>query len=200
MLKIGLTGGIGSGKTTIAKIFEELGTPIYYADIEAKKILCTDIIKSRIRDKWGSTLFFENGNINKAELANIVFNDNTELQFLNSIIHPQLMKDFEYWAKNKELQNNNYVIMEAAILFEAGFHLDVDKVVCISAPEDERIKRVMARDNVTKDQVISRIKSQWPQDKIIEISDYEIKNSENDLILKPISLLHELFSKQLKKS
>jgi len=195
MLKIGLTGGIGSGKTTIAKIFEKLGTPIYYADIEAKKILITDSVKLRIRDKWGDGIFYDNGDIDKAALANIVFNSKSELQFLNTIIHPKLMQDFEKWAKQKEIEQHKYVIMEAAILFEAGFHLDVDNVVCVSAPTDERIKRVMKRDNTTKEQVESRMNSQWPQDKVIEISDYEIKNYDSNMILKSITSLHELFSK-----
>jgi len=195
MLKIGLTGGIGSGKTSVAKVFANLGCPIFFADDQAKKILITDAVKYDLNSQWGSDVFFENGEVDKAALANIVFNDSKELQKLNTFIHPKLMDAFNKWAAEQDKLGHKYVIMEAAILFEAGFHMDVDKTVCVTAPTEERISRVMNRDNTSKEQVESRMNSQWPQDKLIGISDYEIKNSNSDMVLKPIIKLHSVFSR-----
>ncbi len=195
MVKIGLTGGIGSGKSTVARAFEKLGVPVFYADDQAKQILSTDAVKQDLKRQWGEKVFFDNGDVDKAALAQIVFSEAEELQKLNGFIHPKLMQAFEQWAKEKELLKNKYVIMEAAILFEAGFHMDVDKTICVSAPNAERIERVMLRDKVSQEQVESRINSQWPQDKLIGISDYEIQNSNNDMILESIIELHNIFSK-----
>lgn len=193
MLKIGLTGGIGSGKTTIANVFSALGIPVFFADDEAKKVLITNRVKKKLYNKWGNNVFFDNGDIDKASLAEIVFSNSNELKYLNSIIHPEMLLNFEKWVAEKKAQNFNYVILEAAILFDAGFHKYVDKTICVSAPDKERIKRVINRDDVTKEQVKSRINSQWLQGRIIDISDYEILNSEEDMVLEQILKLHNVF-------
>ncbi|MCK5845871.1 MAG: dephospho-CoA kinase [Bacteroidales bacterium] len=193
MLKIGLTGGIGSGKTTIANVFSALGIPVFFADDEAKKVLITNRVKKKLYNKWGNNVFFDNGDIDKASLAEIVFSNSNELKYLNSIIHPEMLLNFEKWVAEKKAQNFNYVILEAAILFDAGFHKYVDKTICVSAPDEERIKRVINRDDVTKEQVKSRINSQWLQGRIIDISDYEILNSEEDMVLEQILKLHNVF-------
>lgn len=193
MLRIGLTGGIGSGKTTVAKIFAKLNVPIFYGDDEAKKILISNNVKQMLKEEWGEEVFYDNKDVNKAALANIVFNDVVELQKLNGIIHPELLNKFDKWAKDKENEGYKYVILEAAILFEAGFQAFVNKTICVSATDEERIERVLKRDKATREQVISRMKNQWPQKKVIEISDYEIKNSSSDMILETIANLHNLF-------
>ena len=194
MLKIGLTGGIGSGKSTVAKAFVNLGVPVFYADNQAKKILCSNAVKENLREQWGSSVFFDNGDVNKAALAKIVFNDSKELKILNSFIHPKLMEAFNKWASEKEKSQNKYVIMEAAILFEASFDKNVDKTICVSAPLNNRIERVIKRDNVIKADVIARMNSQWSQEEVIAKSNYEIKNADEDMILDSIIKLHYSFS------
>ncbi len=194
MLKIGLAGGIGSGKSTVAKVFVNLGVPVFYADNQAKKILCSNAVKENLREQWGSSVFFDNGDVNKAALAKIVFNYSKELEILNSFIHPKLMEAFNKWASEKEKSQNKYVIMEAAILFEAGFDKNVDKTICVSAPLNHRIERVIKRDNVIKEDVIARMNNQWSQEEVIEKSNYEIKNADEDMILDSIIKLHYSFS------
>ncbi len=193
MLKVGLTGGIGSGKSTVARVFEKLGTPIFYADYEAKIILSSEQVKNKLLNQWGDIVFFDDGEVNKAALANIVFNNADELQLLNNFIHPLLILEFEKWTNKHIMADTRYVILEAAILFGAGFHMLVDKTICVTALDEQRINRVRSRDNATEDQVKSRMNSQWPQDKVAEISDFVINNSDGDMILESIITLHKTF-------
>ncbi len=193
MLKIGLTGGIGSGKSTVARVFEKLGTPIFYADDEAKKVLLSDEVKKNLFNHWGDVVFFSDGDVNKAALANIVLNNADELQILNNFIHPLLITEFEKWTNKHIMSDTRYIILEAAILFGAGFHMLVDKTICVTARDDQRIKRVRSRDNASEEQVESRMNSQWPQNKVAEISDFEINNSDGDMILESIITLHKTF-------
>ena len=170
---IGLTGGIGSGKSTIANFFKEFGVPVYIADDQAKKIMQTDEIVRAIKTTFGAELF-ENHVLNRAKLAEIVFKDAEKLAQLNSIVHPAVKKDFDLWLT----QNNNYqfVIYEAAILFESGRYKDCDIIITVTAPEEVRINRVLKRDNTTREHVLSRIKMQWNDEKRISRSNFIINN------------------------
>ncbi len=179
MLKIGLTGGIGSGKTTVAKIFELLGINVYYADIRAKKLLNSFELRPKITKIFGD--IYKNGLLDKKKLAEIVFNDKNKLQQLNKIVHPAVERDFELWCKNKIA--NHYIIKEAAILFESGSHKYLDKIIMVFAPEDVRINRVCKRDNTTREKVIARIKNQWSDEEKIKLSDFVIKNYGNNLVI-----------------
>ncbi|PXY43834.1 dephospho-CoA kinase [Flavobacterium hydrophilum] len=170
---IGLTGGIGSGKTTIANYFEEKGVPVYIADNEAKKLMQSKLIIEEIKSVFGETVF-ESEVLNRAKLAEIVFGNSDKLNQLNSIIHPAVKKDFEAWLqKNK---NYDYVIYEAAILFESGRYKDCDIVITVTAPEEVRIERVIKRDKTTKEQVLNRMKMQWKDEERIVKSNYVINN------------------------
>ena len=142
---IGLTGGIGSGKTTIAKHIEQLGIPVYIADIEAKKILETKIIIDRISDAFGHDIL-ENQKIDRKKLSKVVFENPEKLKTLNSIIHPEVAKHFKNWVQ--ENQNHQIVVKEAAILFESGSYKNCDKVILVTAPKETRIQRVINRDNI----------------------------------------------------
>ncbi len=195
MLKLGLTGGIGSGKSTVAKIFESLGIPVFYADDEAKKFLIDIRIKNKLRAIFGSNIFDSNNNVNKAALAQIVFSDSSQLQLLNTLIHPLLLREFANWAKIKEKQNYPYVVIEAAILFEAHFNKDVDKTLSIIADTEDRIKRVIKRDSVNREQVLARINNQWSDKQRAKKSDFVIDNSNNKMILASIIDLHNRFNK-----
>ncbi|TPG45035.1 dephospho-CoA kinase [Flavobacterium pectinovorum] len=171
---IGLTGGIGSGKTTIANFFKEMGVPVYIADDEAKKVMQSESIVKEIKTAFGGELF-ENYILNRAKLAEIVFNNAAELAKLNAIVHPAVKKDFEIWLlKQKKYQ---YVVYEAAILFESGRYKDCDVIVTVTAPEEIRIERVLKRDNTTREQVLSRMKMQWNDEKRISLSNFVINNS-----------------------
>lgn len=173
---IGLTGGIGSGKTTIAKLFKAEGSPVYIADEEAKKIMQLPETIHKIKTIFGQEII-ENQQINKKKLSEIVFNNPEKLKELNAIIHPLVKKHFDDWVKN---QKSLFVIKEAAILFESGSYAYCDKIITVTASEETRIKRVMKRDNCTKEAVLERINNQWSDAQKISKSDYVIVN--NDLI------------------
>ncbi len=187
MIKVGLTGGIGSGKTITSTVFEKLGVPVFYADEEAKKLLSKDreVIR-QLRDRFGDDIFDENG-INKASLASIIFNDRDALDDVNKIIHPKVRRDFASWA---EQQISAYVIMEAAILFESGGHKNMDKTILVYAPEQLRIQRVIKRDDVTEEEVRSRMRNQEKDEDKIEKADWVIYNDDTQMVLPQIIEIH----------
>jgi dephospho-CoA kinase len=188
MLKIGITGGIGSGKTTVAKVFETLGIPVYYADDEAKRIMNEDsALKKKITVSFGNESY-ENGKLNRAYLASVVFNNNYKLDLLNSIVHPATIKDAEQWMQNK---NTAYALKEAALLFESGAAENLDYVIGVTAPQHLRIKRVMERDSVTRDEVLKRINRQIEEDIKIKLCDFVIINDEQQLVISQVLTLHE---------
>ena len=189
MLKLGLTGGIGSGKSTVARVFESLGAPVYYADIQAKKLYNRQDIKSAVSRLFGEKVFDSRGELDKAALAAVVFADKTQLEKLNSLIHPKLEEDFRQWVKILPAETP-YIVKEAAILFEAGFDKNVDKVLSISAPEEERIQRVMKRDKVSRQQVLDRISKQWTDTEREKRADYVIFNGNDRMILNEILRIH----------
>ena len=170
---IGLTGGIGSGKTTIANYFQEMGVPVYIADNGARNVMQSEDIVKQIKTTFGDDLF-ENNILNRAKLAEIVFNDKSKLEQLNNIVHPAVEKDFEVWL----LQHTNYayVIYEAAILFESGRYKECDVVITVTAPKELRIERVIKRDNTTREHVLSRMDMQWNDEKRISGSNFVINN------------------------
>lgn len=193
MIKLGLTGGIGSGKTSAAKVFEALGVPVFYADDEAKKFLHNDKVKDKLRLLFGNGIFNSENNILRGELAKIVFSDSLKLEKLNSLIHPLLLDEFDSWSLKMQALNHQLIVMEAAILFEANFFSKVDKVLTITANIEDRINRVMARDSVQREQIIARMNHQWKDEERVALSDYVIDNSDNKLMLKAIiDLLEEI--------
>ena len=170
---IGLTGGIGSGKSTIAKEFAARGIPVYNSDDEAKKLIATNAqLRQRITETFGENAYV-NGQYNKAYIAQIVFNDANQLAQLNAIVHPALALHFQQWAK---AQHTPYVIKEAAILFESGSYKDCDFIITVVAPEDLRIARVIARDHCTEAQVKVRMAQQWTDAQRIALSNAVIEN------------------------
>ena len=172
---IGLTGGIGSGKTTIANHLKSLGIPVYNSDEQAKKILyLPETIKS-LKSVFGNSIF-SNNLLDKEKLSQLVFNNQEQLKFLNQIIHPKVKIDFQKWL----IANNNspLVIKEAAILFESGSYKDCDAVISISAPQEIRIQRVIERNHVNYDEVMSRINNQWTDEMREKKSDYVIDNQD----------------------
>jgi len=170
---IGLTGGIGSGKSTIANYFKSLGVPVYIADDEAKKILFLPEVIQEITTTFGESVLTD-GTPNKAKLANVVFNNPEKLTKLNGIIHPKVAQHFKWWLK----ENNGkiFVLKEAAILFESGSYKDCDSIILVTAPKEIRIARVMQRDGISREKVLNRIENQWNEDKKAALSNYIINN------------------------
>ena len=170
---IGLTGGIGSGKTTVANYFKSFGIPIYIADDEARKIMKSADIIEAIKNSFGDAIF-ENEILNRDKLAKIVFNNPKKLEKLNNIVHPAVKNHFEQWLMQN--QSAPYVIYEAAILFESGRYKDCDLIVTVVAPIESRIERVIKRDNSTRELVLKRINAQWTDEERILKSDFIIEN------------------------
>lgn len=191
MIKVGLTGNIGSGKSTVASVFKSLGVPVFYADIEARKVLLDDKVIEILADSFGKSIL-EGEEVNRAKLAAVVFNDNKALETLNSIIHPKVRQALMNWMETKH--DYKYIIQEAAILFESGFYQFFDKNIVVSCPEDVAVKRVMERDGVTKLDVISRIKNQWTEAEKIKLANYTILNDGNNLIIPQILSIHKKLS------
>ena len=183
MKKIGLTGGIGVGKTFVSEIFQKMGYSVFLADLHAKKCIHeSDDLKNEIKKKFGNEIY-QKGVLQKNRLADIVFNDTKKLQELNNLVHPFVQRHFEAWCKN---QQSKFVIKEAAILFESEAHKGLDGVICVSAPFQKRIERVMKRDNCTKEDVIKRIENQMPQEKKEKLSDFVILNNDKKELLPQI--------------
>jgi len=183
MKKIGLTGGIGVGKTFVSEIFQKMGYSVFLADLHAKKCMHeSDDLKTEIKQNFGNEIY-KKGVLQKNRLSNIVFNDTKKLQELNSLVHPFVQRRFEDWCKN---QQSKFVIKEAAILFESEAHKGLDGVICVSAPFQKRIERVMKRDNCTKEDVIKRIENQMPQEKKEKLSDFVILNNDKKELLPQI--------------
>lgn len=186
--RLGVTGGIGSGKTTVCRIFRVLGVPVFVADTEARDIMENEPeIRSAINLITGKDLYVT-GTLDRKELARIIFNRPELLRRVNGAVHPAVLKRFEEWADAAAVP---YVIMESAILFEAGADSLVDRVVTISAPVEERISRVMGRNDLTREEVIRRINNQLEDEEREEQSYYIINNSDNEMIIPEILKIHE---------
>lgn len=191
MLKIGLTGGIGSGKSTVAKIFETLGIPVYYADAEAKRLMnSSETLKKVIRQNFGEATY-ENDQLNRKYLAGIVFNNPEKLELLNALIHPVTINDAEQWMQQ---QSAPYSIKEAALLFESGAAENLDFIVGVYAPQALRIKRVMKRDGLTADEIMKRINRQVNEEMKMKLCDFVITNDEQELLIPQVLKLHQHFS------
>jgi dephospho-CoA kinase len=194
-LKLGVTGGIGSGKTSVCKVFSVLGVPVFSADHAARIIIDSDEhIKNAINSIAGADLY-SNGCLDRTALATLIFNNNTLLTKVNSLVHPVVFNHFAIWEKN---QTAPYIIMEAAILFESGASKLVDKVATIVASEEERLNRVVLRSKLSRQQVLERMRNQLDDESRIRLSDYIIYNSENDMIIPAILKIHENIMANLK--
>ncbi|GAA4302870.1 dephospho-CoA kinase [Aestuariibaculum suncheonense] len=188
MKVVGLTGGIGSGKTTVAKAFEALGIPVYIADLEAKKLMVTsEVIKTKLVELFGEEVYLDN-ELNKPFIANIIFNDKTYLQKMNAIVHPEVHKHFDAW---KLKQKAPYVIKEVAILFENGGNKQCDLVITVTAPLELRIERLLKRDNTTKEKIEAIMKNQWSDEDKIALSDFVVNNVNLEKTKAQVVRIHE---------
>jgi dephospho-CoA kinase len=191
MLKVGITGGIGSGKTTVCKIFESLGVPVYYADDRAKWLTENDpdivaAIKSLFTDD-----IFKNGRLDRKKVSSIVFSDKNKLQQLNAIVHPAVFKDAEQWQYEQSGKYVPYTLKEAALLFESGSYKELDKIILVSAPLQLRIERVMQRDSISEEEVLNRINHQMPENEKRKMADFIINNVELEETKKSVLQLYK---------
>jgi len=190
-IQIGITGGIGSGKSLVCRIFHVLGVPVYDADSRAKKLMTTDgILIDQIKKEFGSLSYDERGMLNREWLGNTVFNAPEKLTKLNSLVHPRVAVDYKQWVD--EQSRVKYCVKEAALLFEAGSWQLLDKIIVVTAPDELRIKRVLQRDpHRSRADVESIIKNQMPQEEKIKKTDFEIINDESELVVPQVLKLHE---------
>lgn len=188
MIKVGVTGGIGSGKTTVCRIFESLGVPVYYADIRAKDLIVENQqLRSGYQRLFGRDVYTRNGRLNRALVAEKIFNDQALLQQVNDLVHPVVHNDFQQWC-NK--QTASYVIEEAAVLIESGGYRFMDKVILVTASEKIRINRVMDRDGNSRAKVEERINNQWDEEQLRRYSDFEVKADDVHLVIPQILNIH----------
>jgi len=188
MKKIGITGGIGSGKTYVASVFQSLGIPIFNADIQAKRLMTSSgKLRKLVKEEFGNDIY-KDADLNKEKLASIVFSNSNKLQKLNSLVHPIVKEEFDNWCKK---QTSPYVIKEAAILFESNSHVGLDAVICVSAPLELRIERLLKRDNSSEKEIKKRIENQISQEEKEKRSDYIIVNDEKELLLPKIIKIHK---------
>jgi dephospho-CoA kinase len=189
MLKVGVTGGMGSGKTLVCRIFEVLGIPVYYADFHAKRLMESDpAIREELIRLFGPAVV-KKGKIDREHLARIVFNNNDALRSVNSLVHPAVRKDFDGWMM--EMSGCDYIIEEAAILFESGAYRMLDFNIAVSAPEEMRIKRIMIRDNTTRESVLSRLSNQMTENERNRLADAVILNDESELLIPQVIKMHK---------
>jgi dephospho-CoA kinase len=187
---IGLTGGIGSGKSYIAKVFEALDIPVFYADNEAKKILNEPQIIINVSEVLQTNIIDPaTGLANRKKIASIVFNDPEKLKLLNQIIHPAVEQNFIIWCANHA--QKKYVIKEAAILFESGSYKKLDGVICVVSPLELRLKRLAVRDNESEAEILKRINNQWSDEQRIALSNWVIHNDEQSPVLSQVLLVHQ---------
>lgn len=183
-LTIGITGGIGSGKSTVCRIFKLLGVPVFEADIVAKQLLNSNTeIQVKLIHLFGEGIYIPNNGIDRKKLADIIFNDDIQLAKVNAAVHPVIREEFKKWVN---LQKTKYVIHEAAILFESGFYKMMDFTILVSAPEPQRIERVIKRDGTSEKLVKNRISKQWGDEQKRELASLEIINDNRNLIIPQI--------------
>jgi len=188
ILKLGVTGGIGSGKTTICKVFAVLGIPVFSADDEAKRIQDNDRdLQIKINSIAGKDLF-PGGKLDRPEMAKLIFSNKDLLEKVNSIVHPAVFRSYNEWVKK---QDSPYCIMEAAILFESGAFRLMDRIVTVITPMEERIERLVRGNKLSKEQIVERINNQIDDESRVKRSDFVISNSENDMIVPAIIEIHE---------
>jgi dephospho-CoA kinase len=187
MLKIGLTGGIGSGKSTAAKVFEVLGIPVYYADDAAKQLMNAEgPLKQQIQKIFGATAY-RNGQLDRKYVADIVFKKPDKLQLLNALVHPATINDAQKWMQR---QHTSYAIKEAALIFESGAQQQLDYVIGVYAPTPLRIQRTMQRDGITREEVIARISKQLDETSKMQLCDFVIINDEEQMLIPQVVEVH----------
>jgi len=191
MLKIGITGGIGSGKSTVCNILKNLGVPVFSSDDVGKFLLNNDdYLKTQIKKIFDRDMYTSTGRLDRERMAKLVFNNPDELEKLNELVHPKVKAEFDSWCKKND--KRPYVVKEAAILFETGLYLELNKMVTVFCSKEERIRRILKRDNTTKGQIEKRMIQQMTDDERNKLADYILINDGVEDLLPQVMELHEL--------
>lgn len=195
MLKIGITGGIGSGKSTVCRIFETLGIPVFYADVVAKQVMVADpVLIAGIKETFGLDSYTAEGRLNTKYIAQIVFNDTTELAKLNALVHPATFRAFDLWLLSIPA-HIPYILKEAALLFESGSYQLCDQSILVTAPRAAKLERVIARDGVTEEQVLARMDKQMSDEQKAAMANFMVTNDESRSLILQVLDLHNQFLK-----
>lgn len=194
MIKVGITGGIGSGKTTVCRVFELLGVPVFYADNVAKTIMQTDSqLKNEILNAFGQESYLVDGQLNRPYISSIVFKDQSQLNKLNALVHPAVFRAFDRWiAEQKEVP---YILKEAALLYESESYKMCDLSILVISPESTRISRIKARDHISEEEIMLRMKRQFSDEQKMKLANHILINDENRLLIPQILDLHQQFLK-----
>tara|TARA_B100000963_G_scaffold59379_1_gene47406 strand:- start:74 stop:658 length:585 start_codon:yes stop_codon:yes gene_type:complete len=191
MIKVGLTGGIGSGKTTVSKIFKQLGVPIYLSDDRAKDLMLNNqFLRESLISLFGDKVIV-NGFLNRSYISSKVFDNPNELIKLNALVHPFVQRDFDVWSAS---QSSNYIIKEAAIIFETGGDKLLDKILLVESPKYLKVSRIILRDTITEVEIHKRMSKQWSDSQKRKNADYIIKNDEKCSLVDQVLKLHDIFS------
>jgi dephospho-CoA kinase len=189
MKQIGITGNIGSGKSTVAKIFATLGIPIYDADARAKSVMTENAsLKADLIALLGAEAYLTDGNLDRAYIASLVFKNQALLSELNALVHPAVFKDYDDWVL---VQTAPYILKEAALMYESDSYKKLDKVILVHCPDELRIARTMQRDNSTREAVLERLQKQMPQEEKMAKADYLLNNDESHLLIPQVMQLHQ---------
>lgn len=190
MLKVGITGGMGSGKTTVARMFEVLGVPVYYADDAGKRLMQTDpVLKAGIIKLLGHQAYFADGRLNRSFIAGQVFGNAKKLAALNALVHPAVQHDSALWMEKNA--GSPYVLKEAAILFESGSYRQLHLVIGVDAPFELRVRRIMQRDNISRQQITERLSKQMDADEKMKLCRFVVKNDDATAIIPQVLRLHQ---------
>ncbi len=198
MLKTAITGNIGSGKTTVCRIFESLGVPVFYADTEARKLYYDEEVINAVENAFGREVFDDNRQLLRQKLADIVFHDPAALKTLNGIIHPRLILRYTNWLQQRETYP--YTLHEAAIIFENGLEKSFDRIINVSCPENIRLERIKKRDNLSDNEIKSRMQWQWPDEKKNKLSDFVIVNDGSRFLIPQIIKIHKELKNEILSS
>jgi len=198
MIKVGITGGIGSGKSTICTLFSSLGIPVYNSDLRARELMISDFfVVNALKKTFGKEIYLSEGILNKQLLLKLVFESSSARQTINDIVHPAVWRDFDDWTHSYS-SISTYVIQESALLFESGNNAKMDAIITVTCPLNERIERIMHRDNCTFEDATNKINSQIPEQEKAEKSDFVIESSQNNLVIENVLNIHNTLIKNIK--
>jgi len=198
MIKVGITGGIGSGKSTICTLFSSLGIPVYNSDLRARELMISDFfVVNALKKTFGKEIYLSEGILNKQLLLKLVFESSSARQTINDIVHPAVWRDFDDWTHSYS-SISTYVIQESALLFETGNNAKMDAIITVTCPLNERIERIMHRDNCTFEDATNKINSQIPEQEKAEKSDFVIESSQNNLVIENVLNIHNTLIKNIK--
>ncbi len=192
MIKVGITGNIGSGKSTIARIFQVLGVPVFHADQEAKDLYKEKKVLEEVAEEFGYEVINDKGELDKARLASVIFSDKEKLKKINAIIHPKVRQKYHHWLET--YSDALYTLQEAAIMIESGLYKVMDKIIVVTAPQHERLQRISSRDGFNREEILKRMENQYPESTLRSYADFVVENHDHYLVIPQVLEMHKILS------